>query len=184
MMTAFTQPHLKTYSLHCYAPGTLSDADKLRLGQFRSTIWREQGQTVRHCATPDSWLEHADNEAYIWLAEHQGDIIATARMNLCTDLAHLPEQQLYQPLSNQLTTPLATWGRLAVAAQWRSQGLATQLIEARLLLANQLGCRYIVLDCPVSRVAAMQTHHFTVLLPPQPGILFPDMQFVVMGCKL
>ncbi|WP_164518249.1 GNAT family N-acetyltransferase [Pseudoalteromonas rubra] len=183
-MTAFTQPQLTAYSLQCYAPGTLSDADKLRLGQFRSTIWREQGQTVRHCATSDFWLEHADDEAYIWLAEHQGNIIATARMNLCTDLAHLPEQQLYQPLSNQLTTPLATWGRLAVATQWRSQGLATQLINARMLLAKELDCRCIVLDCPVSRVAAMQAHHFKVLLPPQPGILFPDMQFVVMGRKL
>ncbi|MCF2907288.1 GNAT family N-acetyltransferase [Pseudoalteromonas sp. DL2-H2.2] len=183
-MTAFTQPQLKTYSLQCYTPGTLSDADKLRLGQFRSSIWREQGQTVRHCATSDSWLERADDEAYIWLAKNQGNIVATARMNLCGHLAHLPEQQLYQPLSDQLITPLATWGRLAVATQWRSQGLATQLIKARLLLANQLGCRYIVLDCPISRVAAMQAHHFKVLLPPQPGILFPDLQFVVMGRKL
>ncbi|WP_046006716.1 GNAT family N-acetyltransferase [Pseudoalteromonas rubra] len=183
-MTAFTQPQLKAYSLQRYTPGTLSDADKLRLGQFRSTIWREQGQTVHHCTTPDSWLEGADDKAYIWLAKHQGNIIATARMNLCTDLAHLPEQQLYQSLSSQLTTPLATWGRLAVATQWRSQGLATQLIKARLQLAKELGCRYLVLDCPVSRVAAMQVHHFEVLLPPQPGILFPDIQFVVMGRKL
>ncbi|TMP26510.1 hypothetical protein CWB99_18525 [Pseudoalteromonas rubra] len=183
-MTAFIQPQLHAYSLQCYAPGTLNDTDKLRLGQFRSTIWREQGHTISHCVTPDSWLESADSEAYIWLAEHQGNIIATARMNLCTELAHLPEQQLYQPLKDKLATPLATWGRLAVATQWRNQGLANQLIKTRLMLAKKLGCRCIVLDCPVARVAAMQAHHFDALLPPQAGILFPDIQFVVMGRKL
>ncbi|MCO7190870.1 MULTISPECIES: GNAT family N-acetyltransferase [unclassified Pseudoalteromonas] len=183
-MTASTQPQLPAYSLHCYMPGTLNGTDKLKLGQFRSMIWREQGHTISHCTTPDSWLEGADSDAYIWLAESQGHIIATARMNLCTDLAHLPEQQLYQPISNQLPTPLATWGRLAVATQWRNQGLATHLIKVRLILAKELGCRTVVLDCPVSRIAAMQAHHFDVLLPPQPGILFPGIQFVVMGRML
>ncbi|AZZ97333.1 GNAT family N-acetyltransferase [Pseudoalteromonas sp. R3] len=183
-MTALIQPHQQAYSLQCYAPGTLNDIDKLRLGEFRSAVWREQGHIVSHCPTPDSWLESADIEAYIWLAAHQGNIIATARMNLCTDLAHLPEQQLYQPLSHQLLTPLATWGRLAVATQWRNQGLANHLIKARLMLAKELGCRNIVLDCPVSRVAAMRAHSFKVLLPPQAGIFFPDIQFVVMGRTL
>ncbi|WP_239401554.1 GNAT family N-acetyltransferase [Pseudoalteromonas sp. OOF1S-7] len=180
-MTAFIQPQQHAFTLQCYTPGTLNDEDTLRLGQFRSAVWHAQGHTISHCATPEYWLEDADNEAYIWLVKHQGNIIATARMNLCTHLAHLPEQQLYQPLSDRLAMPLATWGRLAVAAQWRSQGLANQLIETRLMLAKELGCRCIVLDCPVSRVAAMQAHHFNVLLPPQAGILFPDIQFVVMG---
>ncbi|TMP37011.1 GNAT family N-acetyltransferase [Pseudoalteromonas rubra] len=183
-MTAFIQPQPQAYSLQCYAPGKLSDTDRHRLGRFRSKVWREQGHTISHCSTSDSWLERADIEAYIWLAEHQGNIIATARMNLCTDLTHLPEKQLYQSLGHQLATPLATWGRLAVATQWRNQGLANQLIKSRLMHANELGCRNIVLDCPVSRVAAMRSHRFEVLLPPQAGILFPELQFVVMGRAL
>ncbi|MEM9834568.1 MAG: GNAT family N-acetyltransferase [Bacteroidota bacterium] len=99
---------------------------------------RPSAAYINRRAFPNGWNDSLDADAYHWIIEDKGQLVASCRLCILTDLQQMEEnfQQFKLP-----DGPHAFYSRLVVAKAYRGKGLGRKMDLVRL---NFIRCQQIV----------------------------------------
>lgn len=114
-------------AVHVSDPATL-----LQVQELRHLAWSSGGETPEFIAKQDILRDEHDVHGVHWIVKDRGSVIAAARLCIHRTLVCSPDPEALVGYEDVLRYPLASLTRLVVHPQFRGQGLASMLDEARI----------------------------------------------------
>lgn len=119
-----------------FEPILLTDKSRLKeIYDLRVTAWEhsDKGAVINHQLFPEGWYDELDSEANHWIITNEEDkIIASARLNIFTNLEAFPYRSSLRNIKLVHKTPLGFYGRLVVHPQYHGLDLSVKLVTARI----------------------------------------------------
>jgi predicted GNAT family N-acyltransferase len=86
-------------------------------------------------------LDEHDENARHWVVQIEGELIAAARLSLCSSILEAPERDMLIPFELFIPTPFGYLSRLVVRSDFRGKGIAKQLTCLRMQEAYKSGTK-------------------------------------------
>jgi len=109
------------------------------IGELRVAAWSSVVGEFR--ARDRFYRDEYDKQSLHFCVSHPAErrLLAAGRLTACQDTSDLPERDSFGPYTSQMSRPFGIAGRLVVDPSGRQQGLAAQIIVARIEHAAGLG---------------------------------------------
>jgi predicted GNAT family N-acyltransferase len=98
---------------------------------FRAQVWTEEGLFSRSDIYRKVLDEH-DEDARHWIVQVEDEMIAAARLSLCSSILEAPDSELLMPFESFIPTPFGFLSRVVVRSDFRRKGIAKQMIRLRI----------------------------------------------------
>ena len=155
-----------------------------RIGKLRYDVWKAEGALEVSYFPVGSWTDPFDYSGRHWVVVNSdtGDFVAAARLNFLVDLDEQSRDVLlWKRTGNIIPLPTVDFGRLVVNADNRRQGLAHRLNEIRIVAAQEMGARSIIVTASVGNVSLLKKSGFfeigqRIEFDERPGVSFTAMQ--------
>jgi|EP01036_Dinobryon_divergens_P026497 predicted GNAT family N-acyltransferase len=155
-----------------------------RIGKLRYDVWKAEGALEVSYFPAGSWTDPFDYSGRHWVVvdSDTGDFVAAARLNF---LVELDEQSrdalLWKRTGSILPLPTVDFGRLVVNANNRRQGLAQRLNEIRVVAAQEMGAKSIIVTASEGNASLLRKSGFfeigqRIEFDDRPGVSFIAMQ--------
>lgn len=149
--------------------------------RFRAAVWaatlESSGARFEGAELRDAW----DAGALHWVVlDESGQIAASARLVIAAELAGIPEPAEYRgrgiPFGNG---PVAAPDRIVVRPDFQQRGLASRLLEAQEVAAQQRGAEIAVRQASPAMVRRLLPRGWVTAGPARPDPKFPGVNFTV-----
>lgn len=134
-----------------------------KVGRLRVAAWATELSSEPQVG---SWLDDFDDVARHWAFLDGAEPIASARMTVHATLSDVPDPEDFLGLfAEPPSSPIASINRLVVHPKYRRYGLGSSLDNLRLRVAEEMGCRCVVVSTPSGdrRVAQLVSQGFRLL---------------------
>lgn len=154
-----------------YVPALMPDADYLpHIYHLRALAWERSpdGDMINRGLYPAGWTDALDATATHWIICNEvGDLIASARLNVLTDLNELLPVEEYTSYVIEIGKPIACMSRLVTHPDYRNLGLSHEMDKVRIAFAEAGSVRSMVGiagDLGISRLEKLGfVHRFSFL---------------------
>lgn len=116
-----------------------------RIGRLRVLAWSALVPAVTKI---ECWLDEFEETARHWCVWREGEVVAAARMSMCSAIDAAPDAEIYGDRFGDLGAPIAVFSRLVVHPLHRRSGLAHQLDLVRIDAARAAVARAAVALTP------------------------------------
>jgi predicted GNAT family N-acyltransferase len=107
---------------------------------FRAQVWTKEGLLSPSDINTVVLDEH-DEDARHWMVQIKGEVIAAARLSLCSSILEAPDSESLMPFESFIPTPFGYLSRLVVRSDFRGKGIAKQLDHLRMQEAYKSGAK-------------------------------------------
>jgi predicted GNAT family N-acyltransferase len=90
---------------------------------FRAQVWTKEGLLSPSDINTVVLDEH-DEDARHWIVQIKGEVIAAARLSLCSSILEAPDSESLMPFESFIPTPFGYLSRLVVRSDFRGKGIA------------------------------------------------------------
>ena len=124
------------------------------------------GKLINTDLYPHGWTDFLDESSFHWVVEHDGKIIASARITVIaefSDIVKLGAEIDETTLPDD--RPFVLFSRLVVLQEYRKLGLSRQLDQIRILKWVETNLSFAIATCTDDRVSSLSKQGFKKVCP-------------------